>query len=87
MHNQPVLYHFEKESPFLGPIHMKLAIFDPPVATGLVVVVTELRALEVVSEGRANTGIALGGAGCTQQAGGSASPMGAARRTAPPSPR
>ena len=71
----------------LGPIHMKLAIFDPPVATGLVVVVTELRALEVVSEGRANTGIALGGAGCKQQAGGSASPKDAARRTAPPSPR
>jgi hypothetical protein len=68
----------------LGPLHMKLPVFDPPVAAGLLVGAAELGAVEVVSEGRANTGIALGRAGCKQQAGGSASPKGAARRKAPP---
>ena len=62
----------------LGPLHMKLAIFDPPVATGLLVGVAKLGSLEVIGEPGANSGIALRGAGCKQQAGGSVSPKGAA---------
>jgi len=56
----------------LGPFHMKLAVLNPPVPAGLLVVATELRALEVIGEPGANSGITLRGTGCKQQAGGSA---------------
>ena len=50
----------------LGPFHMQLTVLDPPVAAGLVVVATKLRALEVIGEAGADPGIALRGASYEQ---------------------